>query len=179
MTFRLLQGTALLAVILLLVSGCTTLPVVTGDVVARDQVWSLRGKLGVSAGKERGNFIVDWQQDKDQFEINLMGPLGMGVANIMGAADGVTLRLPGEDPVYATSADQLLLTVMGLNIPVTEMKYWVRGYPAPGRYRDTDTGFTQFGWRVEYLAFERSLPVRIRLTRPEVKLTMAIRQWTN
>ncbi|MEX0941182.1 MAG: lipoprotein insertase outer membrane protein LolB [Pseudomonadales bacterium] len=177
MTARAALGYALLA--LMFLTACSTQPVVTGDVVPEDGTWSLRGKLGISAGQERGNFTIDWQQDGDQFEIHLLGPLGMGVANISGTDQGVVLRVPGEEPVFAVSADELLANVMGFNFPVAQMKYWVRGRPAPGRYRDVNHGFTQFGWKVEYLAIEQALPVRIRLTRPEVKLIMAIRQWTN
>lgn len=164
-------------VLILFLSACQVQPVVEGE--RDDDDWSLTGKLGVVAGTERGNFSVNWRQQQDSFEINLLGPLGLGIARVNGDANGVVLSQPGKSPVTAATPDELLLSTLGLDIPVTPMKQWVRGRPARGRYRNTNDGFVQFGWTVQYLEFKNSLPTRMRVSRPEVRLTMVVRQWTN
>lgn len=165
--------------LLCLLAACTSRPVVTGSFSPEDQSWSLVGKLGVSAGLERGNFTIDWQQERNAYRINLLGPMGVGVARIEGDDDQVTLNLPGESPVTASNANDLLLATLGLDIPVKPMRYWVRGKPAPGAWRKTPSGIRQQGWNIEYLEFEEDLPVRIRLTRPEVRLVMVVKAWAD
>ena len=165
--------------VLLLLSSCAQITRVADDARTTDTYWSLKGKIGVSAGKDRGNFGIDWQQQGEDFEINLLGPLGIGVARLRGDEGGVLLQLPGKSELYAATADELLVATMGLNIPVSQMKYWVRGVPAPGRSKKTARGFIQLGWTVEYLEYQKALPVRIKASRPEVNIAMVIRQWIN
>ncbi|MEX2365481.1 MAG: lipoprotein insertase outer membrane protein LolB [Pseudohongiellaceae bacterium] len=163
----------------MLLVGCTNRPLISGDVRPGDQTWSLAGKLGVLAGDTRGTFTIDWQQHREQFEINLLGLFGLGHVRVNGNLEGVMLNVRGQEPVYADSPDALLLATTGLDIPVTPLRYWVRGKPAPGRYKKHERGFSQMGWRVEYLSCDQGLPVRLRVTRPQVRLTMVVHQWTN
>lgn len=142
-----------------------------------DLLWSLNGRLAVITADRRGTFGLDWQQYGRDFEIDLLGPLGMGVARVV-AKDGlVTLDVPGEKAITARNADALLASVTGLDIPVSPMRYWVRGKPAPGRFERTDAGFRQLGWTIEYLTFEGELPVRMKVSRPEARLTLVVRRW--
>lgn len=143
-----------------------------------DGIWSLNGRLGVSAGHRHGSFTVAWEQDRDKYTIDLLGPLGVGIAHIDGAAGKVTLKLPRHAPLVAATPEALLSKALGLQIPVTPLRYWVRGKPAPGPYQRTAKGFRQQGWNVDYLAFKKGLPVKIRLTRPKIRLLMVVRQWT-
>ena len=159
--------------------ACSTRPVVVQKGARDDGVWSLTGRLGISARRQHGSFTVDWQQDKDKYRIDLLGPLGVGVARVSGDADKVTLQLPRRAPLVADSPEQLLSEALGLDIPVTPLRYWVRGVPAPGPFQHTADGFRQQGWTVDYLAYEQGLPVKIRLTRPEVKMLMVVRRWTD
>ena len=159
--------------------ACSTKPLVVQRGAPDDGIWSLTGRLGVSAGDRHGSFTVDWRQDKEAYQIDLLGPMGIGVAHIAGDTDKVTLRVPRHPPMTAASAEGLLSRSLGLDIPVTPLRYWVRGKPAPGAYQQMADGFSQLGWKVEYLAYARGLPTRIRMTRPEVKLLMVVRQWIN
>lgn len=165
--------------LLMLLSACVSRPVMIGNDVVDDQVWSMSGKLGVSAGREHGTFGVNWRQDNDRYEINLLGPLGIGVARVSGEPGRVVLDVPREEPRTADSADDLLHEALGFDIPVAPLRYWIRGNPAPGPYQTTPGGLRQMGWEIEYLKYAGRLPVKMRLTRPEVKLVMVIREWVD
>ncbi|XOV85859.1 MAG: lipoprotein insertase outer membrane protein LolB [Pseudomonadota bacterium] len=135
------------------------------------------GKLGVVAEQQRGSFGINWQQRGEDFEINLLGPLGISAARVYRQGPLVTLDVPGEPPVSAPDADALLYQSTGVALPVAPLRYWVRGKPAPGRFARTRTGFIQAGWTVEYLGFEQGLPTRMRVERPEVRLMLVVRAW--
>ena len=164
-------------VLLGLVSACATRPVVIGS--GGDQVWTLNGRLGISAGRRHGTFTIDWQEKKDSYRIDLLGPMGIGVARVTGDGSKVMLELPNQAPLVANSPDRLLSDSLGLDIPVTPLRYWVRGGPAPGPYSKTSTGIRQMGWQIDYLEYADGLPVKIKLARPEVKLMMVVRRWTD
>lgn len=166
---------AAIIVLVLLVSACASRPIISS--AGNDDAWSLNGRIGINAGSRHGSFTVDWLQRPGHFEINLLGPLGMGVARVTGDPGRVVLDVPGQAPVVADSPDSLLKQAVGVDIPVTPLRYWVRGKPAPGPHRSTADGFHQFGWQVAYLRYEKQLPVKIRLTRPEVKVMMVVKQW--
>lgn len=139
----------------------------------------MKGKLGVVAQGQSGSFTIEWSQHQDAFEISLFGPLGMTAARVTGDGEGVSLEAPGEPLVTARSADALLADNLGLDIPVTPLRFWVRGVPAPGPHRKGRDSIAQFGWTIEYLQHQDGLPVRIRLSRPEVRLVLVVRQWTD
>ncbi|MDZ7684140.1 MAG: lipoprotein insertase outer membrane protein LolB [Gammaproteobacteria bacterium] len=154
--------------------GCAT---TSRDSVSLDPAWHLNGKLGVVSRDRRGSFGLDWQQFEGGYEIDLLGPLGMGVARVRRAGNQVTLEMPGEAPITATNADELLYRATGLAIPVTPMRHWVLGEPAPGRFRARDDGFRQYGWDIAYQRFEDGLPMRMTVSRAEARLTLIVRRW--
>ncbi|HKI73158.1 MAG TPA: lipoprotein insertase outer membrane protein LolB [Pseudomonadales bacterium] len=176
---RALARTVLVLSIVVLLAACATRPVVEQTGNANDAIWSLQGRLGISAGRKHGSFTVDWRQRKDDYNIDLLGPLGVGVAKITRRAGKVTLEIPHQAPLVADSADRLLSDSLGLDIPVTPLRYWIRGKPAPGSYQPTPEGFRQQGWTIAYAKYEAGLPVKIQLTRPEVRVTMVVRKWTD
>ena len=135
--------------------------------------------MSVRSGTEHGSFSIDWYQKKDAFDISLFGPLGVGIASINGDAASATLMVPGDPPLVASDADDLLHRGLGLDLPVGPMQFWVRGVPAPGTHTKTRGGMKQMGWTIEYLDFAGDLPRRIRLTRPEAKITLVVTQWQN
>lgn len=167
-----MRGLACLAVTLALV-GCTSVAP-TPDTQPE---WNLNGRLAIVAGDRRGAFGLDWAQFERDYTIDLFGPLGLGVARVERAAGKVTLKMPGEPAISARNADELLVRVTGLAVPVTPLRYWVRGKPAPGYFTETDSGFRQGGWQIEYLREENGLPVRMVVSRPEARMTLVVRRW--
>ncbi len=162
----------LLAAVLPLAS-CVTTPPETD----RAPAWHLNGRLVVEAEGSRRSLGIDWQQFEQDFVIDLFGPLGLGVARIQQQAGQVTLDRPGETTITASTAEELLLLVTGLDMPLQPLRYWVRGRPAPGDVEPASIGFVQAGWLVSYGAFADDLPRRITVSRPEGKLTLMIQAW--
>ena len=171
------HGSAIAASLAVVLSACTITPVV--ESLPESESWLMKGKLGVVAEGQSGSFTIEWSQQEDQFAISLFGALGMTAARIIGDSEGVSLQAPGEPLVTARSADALLLDNLGLDIPVTPLRFWVRGVPAPGPHRTGPDSIHQLGWTIEYLQHQEGLPVRMRLTRPEVRLVLVVRQWTD
>jgi outer membrane lipoprotein LolB len=140
--------------------------------------WRLQGKLGVKAESNSGNLSITWSQIDDAYDIRLYGPLGVTVAEITGNALNATLDLPDSPPLRAASPEMLVQQALGYPFPVSPMRYWVRGMPAPDEAFDaTADGFRQFGWHVAILHRDEWGPVKIRIQRPEVRLLLVVKNW--
>ena len=116
----------------LVFSGCQSVPPdVSPGALAIASEWKLTGKLGVKTPERSGNFAFDWQQTGEQFDIALRGPLGMQIAHIYGHQQRSYLDIPDQQGLQATSPDELAALALGYSLPVSPMRYWVRGIPDP------------------------------------------------
>lgn len=103
----------------------------------------------------------------------------MGGGRISGHPDtGIRMEKNGETPVYGSSPERLVERLTGMQIPVSPMKYWVRGIPSPeADYSMGQDSIAQDGWLVEYRLDARGLPKRITLTRGEVRVRVLVKSW--
>jgi outer membrane lipoprotein LolB len=163
----------------LALSGCMTGPAKLPSMrLSEASQWRFEGKLGVKAAVNSGNLSISWAQLGDAFDVHLYGPLGITVAEVSGDAGGATLSLPDRPPLLASSPEALVREALGYTLPVSPMRYWVRGIPAPGEAFDVTTdGFRQFGWQVVIRQRDTLGPIKIHMHRPEVSLLLVVKSW--
>lgn len=169
-------------------SACTTLPVPpAGDLWQQRQPaltairhWVISGRLAILTPQSGWHIRVRWQQQADDYLIQLDAPLGQGAAELRGNAGSVTLRT-ADGEFSAASAEALLEQRLGWQLPVSGLRYWIRGLPDAGaavEHRTLDTagrltGLRQSGWDIEFRhytaipasAAPRALPDKIFLVR--------------
>lgn len=193
--FRLRGG--LLALSLGLLSGCAAPPVTTlantpwparQAALAQLQAWRLTGRLGLTSGEQGWHASLYWQQQANDYRIELVGPLGQGRLRIEGTATGVSVQTADGQVQTAADPDQLLAEASGVRLPLKGLRYWVRGLPDPAQpavlVGDTEgrlTRLEQAGWTIEYLDYRAvaalTLPVRLRAYRDEVSVQIVIQTW--
>ncbi|GMG86550.1 lipoprotein insertase outer membrane protein LolB [Biformimicrobium ophioploci] len=155
--------------------------------------WHISGKLGVRAPENSGSASLNWEQARDSYRIRLTGPLGMGGTVIDGDASGVTLKQSGQPTRRARHPQTLLYEALGWSMPVEELKYWVRGLPAPGSAPSNMTrndsqqisAMQQAGWQLNFSNYQPRgslwLPGKIRAERTVanqlVRVTLVIKDW--
>jgi outer membrane lipoprotein LolB len=151
--------------------------------------WQISGKLGVRMPGENNSANLRWQQRARDFRIDLSGPFGQGRVIISGDDQLVTLEQAGQPPQYASTSEELIWETSGLYLPLADLRYWVRGIPAPGkpvvRREANDQGLLerleQSGWQLTYSQYTRAegwpLPGRIVAEHRDVRVTLVIRQW--
>lgn len=150
--------------------------------------WNINGKLGIKTEKESHSTLLNWEQQKNQYAIQVSSPLGTSVAHISSDGNTVTLALSNADTYQSTSLDELLWNQLGWILPADHLFYWVRGLPAPTTIDayQTDAQYrlmqlTQSGWSVTYMDYMNvdgiALPKKMILTNPDLKLTLLINEW--
>ncbi len=157
--------------------------------------WQVSGKLALRAsaesigGKRNQTLQFNWQQHGDDYRLQLRGTLGFGQVLVTSVNDQLSLYRGGKLVAQAGSAEQLLLDSTGWALPVSLLRHWATGQPAPDRaYQrlgDGDDvqrpGFSQAGWRVTYpgkpAAGTGLRPSRMRAEQPGLVLIAAFHSW--
>ncbi|MDA1107105.1 MAG: lipoprotein insertase outer membrane protein LolB [Proteobacteria bacterium] len=181
---------ALLIGLALAIGACSTLPVPptpAADGAAETfwqqrqlaltalQSWTLNGRIAVLTAQQGWHAGVRWMEQDGEYHIHLDAPLGQGAAEISGNRAGVVLRT-SDGEFSAVSAEDLLEQHLGWRLPVSGLRYWVRGLPdtrAPVEGQALDaTGrlmhLRQAGWDIEFKRYAPAglleLPDKIFLT---------------
>lgn len=163
----------------LLLSACAQVPQRPANAwTAPDwQYWSLRGRIAVHSGEQGWHAGLNWRQTGETFYLELTGPLGQGAVRMQGDAEGVTLGRADGKRDWAPDADALLTRNTGWILPVSGLRYWVRGRAVPERPAQWTWAadglpqrLQQDGWVIRYSEFREQpglgkLPRRIDLER--------------
>lgn len=189
----------LLPLALLWLSGCSMLqtapPAPSDWQHYKSQVqtldnWTLYGKISFQSSNNKQQASFHWEQQNENFDIQLSGPFGAGKVRISGSPDLIVLRKPGEaDQVFHDQED---LLNAGWEFPVEEIPFWVRGISAPMHKIEAwhfDAGrlssLQQDGWLLEFPHYqtyaidaqEWVLPRKILLHRDDLKIIVIAKKW--
>jgi len=150
--------------------------------------WQLRGRISLTQGDTGWHAGVDWRERLDEFSLRISGPLGQGGFLLTGNNSGVSLRDAELRTYHAPDVETLLTDVTGWVLPVTGMRYWVRGIPDPSTEFSVefdDYGrlkkLVQSGWIISYTGFrgngDERWPARLGLVQGDVSVRMVISAW--
>ena len=120
---------------------------------------SVGGRLTVrydQQGPQLLNGSFNWDQRRENTNVELLSPLGQIVARIELTPTRATFQRAGEAPQIAADADQLAATALGWPLPVSGLRDWLQGFVriAPGQRiavnPATETAVDNDGWRIVY-----------------------------
>ncbi|MCB1823789.1 MAG: outer membrane lipoprotein LolB [Candidatus Competibacteraceae bacterium] len=194
-------GATLMVLLVVLSAGCAVAPPASPtapdawaarqSTLTRLTQWQADGRIGVVSGQDGWHASFQWVQRDPTYRIDIIGPLGQGRITIQGDAREVSIQTQDGQRSTAPDPDLLLEQTLGLRLPVTGLRYWVRGLPAPGptALSQTDaagrlTRLEQNGWVIEYPSYAPSsvfnldLPERIVARRLDLGVKLVIEQWT-
>lgn len=151
--------------------------------------WHAEGRLAVKQGKKGGNASFVWTQKGEHFDIKLFGPFGSGAVYITGNDTHVQLKEANGKIHTAKTPEALLQKVAGWQVPITGMRYWLRGMPVPHdklkKHRLGEEGtlksLQQDGWQVDYESYHHDnalpMPGKVQLTNRKLKVKVIIKSW--
>ena len=151
--------------------------------------WDVEGKMAVYTSEKNNSGNLTWRQRKDYFELLITGPLGQGHLHIEGSPGLVIASTPKEQ-TQADSVEQLFAEHFDWQLPMQEIRYWVRGIASP----TTDAKLTynasgelasveQAGWLVAFTRYTQvsglPMPDKITITGKDIKLKLVLKNWAN
>jgi len=146
------------------------------------------GKVGFSDGERGGNATLRWEQEGNDYQLRLYGPLGSGSIKIVGQAGSVYLVQSNGQTVTAKTPEALVQRELGWTIPVSGLRYWLRGIPTPGtpskmKYNENGEleSLEQQGWTVYYQSYQDiqglRLPYKLLLQNGPIRLKFIFHEW--
>ncbi len=147
--------------------------------------WTLSGKIGITTPKESVAGFIRWQQQQDNFDIYVSGPLGQGSTRIQGNPDQATLTQGGKTTA-GVNPQQLIYEQLGWFFPLANLPYWLQGKQAPYSPAATTSEdgrlsqIQQDQWTVDYLRYHGyyQLPERIKIRQGEWKFVIVVKNWS-
>jgi len=175
----------LLLGVALLLGGCATTPPAPVD------GHSASGRVSIRNGGESHYANFEWESAPTRDRIALNTPLGQTVAELevsyAGAkATHAVLRQRDGQARTADEPDSLLAETTGFRLPVSGLRWWLLGRPAPGTAREEfiESGkrIFQDGWQIDASQFSepvpgRSVPGKLELRRDDLTVRIVISEW--
>lgn len=186
--------------LILLLTGCATLkaPPPSANYQKQDwqqrrqalnQIthWNISGAFGIRQPQRNIIATYEWQQQQQSYHIHIFSSLAIYSANITGRPGYVTLSQSQNQHYSARSPEQLMQQQLGWRLPISNLYYWMRGLPAPGRYQANFdayghiTALDQEGWHIDYENYltvgHVDLPQRLVISRPGLSVKIVVSQW--
>jgi outer membrane lipoprotein LolB len=149
--------------------------------------WQLSGRLAVQKEHEAWHMSLEWQQLSDRYSLNIIAPLGQGSMQLHGDAQQVMLITDEGESLNARSPELLLYQQLGWRVPVSALRYWVLGLPAPGKYQPTLDEYgrlshlQQAGWEIEFIDYRRlqgeEFPRKVFVSNHQASVKLVISEW--
>lgn len=169
----------------LVLAGCTTLPPAPlGGHLAS-------GRVSIRNGSDAHYANFEWESAPTKDRIALNTPLGQTVAELQVSYVGekavhAVLRQSDGQSQSADEPDLLLAEATGWRLPVSGLRWWLLGQPAPGAAREeaTESGkrIFQDGWQIDASQFSEpapghSVPGKLELRRDDLVVRIVISEW--
>lgn len=150
--------------------------------------WRVEGAVGVVQPHDSESARFQWQQNGKSYTIHLAGALNVGSTTIQGGAGWVKVSRANGQHWQGKSPNALIASKLGWALPVQQLRYWIRGIPAPARYQQLRTdgyghlqSLQQLGWTINWSRYKQmgavDLPQWIVLQRAGWKIKVLARQW--
>lgn len=185
-----LRWLGLLLTGLLLLGGCSTVPPPATSATSLEQAraklrsvraFTFRGRMAFRDDDINYPARFDWDYNAQSERLELTAPLGQGWLTLTRTPTHAQLDTSTGLQRREQGLDQLLRDIVGFDVPVRALRFWMVGLPAPGEVFEAtanDTGLyseiVQQGWRVVLRDFELHdelwLPKRITATRDKLEV---------
>lgn len=131
---------------------------------------------------------LTWKQLPDQFDMRVAGPFGIGAAQISGRGSQIEIRT-AKRTFTTDDPERDLRQRLGWTFPVSHLRWWVLGVPAPGTDPvvefDADghlVKLEQDDWQLSYDEYQSAgsleLPRKFEVANSEVRIKVVIDRWS-
>jgi outer membrane lipoprotein LolB len=178
---------------LLLLGSCSLLTRPEATVEGRPTFdrFELSGRIAVRVHDDGYSGSLRWRHVDDRDRLELFAPTGTVFARLSRGPDGATMEMSDGKRYREADAATLSRSVLGWELPLEQLRFWVFARPAPGsaptRFDIGADGrpvlLEQDGWRISYLAYSTVgadvLPARLDLERTGLRVRLIVTRWSD
>lgn len=163
--------------------GCAGPARIAGDGTAFERTGRFAVNVTEAGGAQeavQGGFA--WRDTGRLLRLDLVNPLGTTLARIVVEPNRAVLEHADGRTEMAPNADALLAEVLGIALPVAELRDWLQGRTGvtPVTQMESDaqgrpTAFTQQGWQLRFSRYDALGPGLLRLDRRDGSRRISVR----
>lgn len=189
---------AVYATAILITTGCSLLPMKSDksrlawearrELLARIDRFSLQARIS-SGGMFGVKGNLNWRQQGDAFDMHVAGPFGIGAATLRGKGKQIEIRT-SRRTINTEDPERDLHDRLGWSFPVTHLRYWVLGVPAPGSRAEVEYDrdgrletLEQDDWTLAVSEYQQAgaleLPRKFEVANDEVRIKVVIDAWSD
>ncbi|MCK5663210.1 MAG: outer membrane lipoprotein LolB, partial [Thiotrichaceae bacterium] len=172
-----------------ILSGCSQVPTLPPTPASQLEAWRLNARIAISTEHDSWTATVYWQQKGAKYKLRLNSPMGQGAILLEGNANEVVMQTADKKTFKAKNPDTLIADVLNLALPVSNLQYWIRGFPSPN---SAPKGYTlndakrlyqlrQDDWEIDYKHYINIngtfLPKKMFLENNQFKIKIVISSW--
>jgi len=182
--FRILAGGGLIA---LLAACATQPPALPPGVAPHVDRFELTGRVAVKLDGRGHSAHLRWRHLADSDAIWLYSPVGSTIATLYADGDLATLVTSDQETFQSTDVQSLTRDVLGWDLPLDGLKYWVLGRVDPGlpvEAIDRDERLrirrlVQGGWDIAFAGYQQegTLPSSMVLRFADLRMRLLIDRW--
>jgi len=151
--------------------------------------WQLQGRTVITQGKEGWNAGIRWQENRTAYQIKIEGPFSQGGITLDGDASQAVLTMVDGQKIVAADPELLIKEALGVQLPVSALRDWVRGIPYSAIQTDRleldaagqVTHLVQQNWDIslsKYVPFGiYAMPTKIFIKNQDLSLRLAVTRW--
>lgn len=150
------------------------------------QQWQFRGKVAVRTTDNAESASLLWTQQLQRSQLVFSGPMGWNQLTLLLNEGRLTLFRDGNWQTLSSAAE--LEQMIGWQLPVDYLGWWVKGLPAPGqkiRQMQLEDGrlslLEQAGWTLNYDGYRQAgdwvLPAKIRFQQKGISGKILLKEW--
>lgn len=149
--------------------------------------WQLSGRLAVQSEHEAWHMSLMWEQRSEHYSLNIIAPLGQGSMRLHGDSNQVMMITDEGETHTADNPERLLFQQLGWKVPVSALRYWVLGLPAPGSFQQKLDDFgrltrlEQAGWEIRFHNYQPQggveLPRKVFINNHLAKVKLVVSDW--
>ena len=172
-----------------LLSGCAT--IAPGSAVT-DFEFIVQGKLLLTLADEKTALQFSWQQNQDDYVIDVWGAFGQGRTQLRGTGKKMQVTR-GQKVIVAGPPELVMQQQLGWSMPVEAMRYWILGQPQPNicfadyaiDEAQSNVRFRQSSWAVSVVlvngantARQDPQPKQVELIRDDVAVRVKVSKYS-
>lgn len=151
--------------------------------------WALNAHIAVSNGHDGGSGQLEWRQQGDHYSFTVRAPVTGRTWKLTGDAGQAVLEGVDPQPDHGTDAGELLRDRLGWNVPLSDLRAWIRGLRAPHQpaqlqfnAQSLPAVIGQNGWTVEYRDWYTGrnppLPRKVFASKGAAHVRVVIENWS-
>jgi len=158
--------------------------------LAQIKRWSVGARLSVRYDNKAWSGGLRWRQSPESFVLAINAPLGQGALRLKGDADAVHFESADGRQIQAEDLPEMIRHELGFDLPVVEMRNWIRGLPASpgGAFIRRDqaqriVSIRQRGWQIDYSHYQAFsghwLARKIKISDGSYDIRVALYEWND